>query len=91
MYKIDYAPAAERELEKLIRRVSRSEYEAIETAIDGLARDPRPQGHRKVVGTPYLRISVGRRYRVIYYIQEERGVIIILRVARRHEGTYRRL
>ena len=88
MYKIDHAPAAEREPEKLIKRVSRSDYEAIETAIDGLAHDPRPQGHRKVIGTPYLRIPVGRRYRVIYYIHEGQDVITILRIARRYEGTY---
>ena len=91
MYKIDYAPAAERELEKLIKRVSRSDYEAIEMAIDGLTHDPRPRGHRKVLGTPYLRIPVGRHYRVIYYIHESQDVVTVLRIARRSEGTYRML
>jgi len=91
VYRIDYAPSAEREMGKLIKRISRSDYDAIERAIDGLARDPRPQGHHKVIGTSYLRIPVGNRYRVIYFIHENQDIITILRVAKRDEGTYRKL
>lgn len=42
MYQVEFRPAAQRELEKLAKRMSAADYEALEAAIDGLASEPHP-------------------------------------------------
>lgn len=52
--------------------------------------DPLPPGARRVVGTPYRRIRVGEM-RVVYSLEEADRTVVVVRVARRGESTYRRL
>ncbi len=84
-YRVELAPAAGRQLRKL---------PPIDTArlrgpILALGRDPRPRGAIPLVGTPFWRLRVGDA-RVIYTIDEMAGLVVVLRVARRNESTYRR-
>jgi mRNA-degrading endonuclease RelE of RelBE toxin-antitoxin system len=44
----------------------------------------------KVAGTHFWRLRLGD-LRVVYLIDEPAGIVIVLRVARRAESTYRRL
>jgi mRNA interferase RelE/StbE len=53
-----------------------------------LAFDPRPSGVAKLVGTELWRLRLGD-LRVIYLIDEDSRLIVILKVARRSESTYR--
>ena len=88
MYEIDFKPAALRELGKLARRITRSDWTRLEQAIDDLRTDPRPRGLVELSGADFYRIRVGD-YRVIYVINDEERSLTITKVARRTETTYR--
>ena len=51
--------------------------------------EPRPPGATKLVETEFWRLRVGA-LRVIYAIDDVGTLVIVLRVARRSESTYRR-
>jgi mRNA-degrading endonuclease RelE of RelBE toxin-antitoxin system len=56
-----------------------------------LVSDPRREGSRKLVGWPRrYRQHVGA-FRLIYDIYEPERIVVIARVIRRSETTYRRL
>ena len=84
-YRVELAPAAQRDL----RRLSHQALELMATAMHVLAEDPRPRGVRKVLGQEDTwRIRVGP-FRVIYDIYDSRNLVVVLRVLRRREDTYR--
>jgi mRNA interferase RelE/StbE len=63
----------------------------IYTVIGKLATNPRPPGCVKLSGPDALyRVRIGD-YRLIYEIQDERLVVVIVRVGKRDEGSYRNL
>ncbi|MBE0415391.1 MAG: type II toxin-antitoxin system RelE/ParE family toxin [Dehalococcoidia bacterium] len=89
MYRLEVSPAAERDLERLKRRIQRRNFERLRTAIRSLADNPRPHGVRKIEGAERAyRIRVGD-YRVVYEIYDKENLVLILQVARRTETTYR--
>jgi mRNA interferase RelE/StbE len=55
-----------------------------------LGIDPRPPGSTKLVGTDFWRLRVAD-LRVIYLIEDLDRLVVVLRVARRSESTYRGL
>ena len=90
MYDIEVTLAADRDLERLTRRIQRRDFERLREAIRDLASNPRPQGVTKLRGVEdAYRIRVGA-YRVVYDIHDDRALLVILKVARRTEATYRR-
>lgn len=88
MYRIE----VERRVQKTLARLPRQDRARIEAAIDALAHDPRPSGcvSVKAAGPGTYRVRVGD-YRVIYIVLDDEQVIIVARVARRREDTYRAL
>lgn len=87
MYRIEYERTARKELATLPRPIQRRVVDAIEV----LSNDPRPAGCRKITGARNgYRIRVGR-YRVLYEVQDKVLIILIVRVAKRNEATYRNL
>ena len=87
MYNIEIAPSAERDLKKLNKKLS--SLNDIIIAIDNLSLDPRPIGVRKVKGfINTFRIRV-HSHRVIYDIYEKDNKVIILRILKRNESTYK--
>jgi mRNA interferase RelE/StbE len=53
--------------------------------IDELSVQPRPNGSQKLSGTAHAyRIRVGM-YRIVYEIQDQRLVVMIIRIAHRRE------
>jgi len=89
VYRIEIAPAADRDLEKLKGRIRRQDFERLRDTIGSLADEPRPQGVRKIKGAERAyRIRVGS-YRVVYEVCDSDNLILILQVARRSETTYR--
>ena len=89
MYRIEIAPAADRDLEKLKGRIRRQDFKRLRDAVGNLADEPRPQGVRKIKGADKAyRIRVGS-YRVVYEVYDNDSLILILQVARRSEITYR--
>jgi mRNA interferase RelE/StbE len=85
-YRVDLAPAAQRQLRKL----PPGDAAALRGPILALVLDPRPEGATKLAGIELWRIRVGR-LRVIYAIDVELRVVVVLKVGRRAESTYRRV
>jgi len=89
VYRLEVSPAADRDMERLKRRIQRFNFERLRTAVRSLADDPRPHGVRKIEGAERAyRIRVGD-HRVVYEIYDKERLVLILQVARRIETTYR--
>lgn len=81
MYRVLLERAAERDL----RRLSAEIHDRIIRAIQGLVRNPRPPGCRKLTGTENdWRIRVGD-YRVVYDIEDAVRVVRVMRVRHRRD------
>ena len=80
---------ASRAVEKQLDAVPEIAREHVVARIRGLADQPRPKGVR-VLARDVFRLRVGR-YRVIYKILDKEKIILIGKVARRTERTYRDL
>ncbi len=88
-YRIEVAPAADRDLQKLQDRIRRQDFDRLSNAINKLSMEPRPNGVRKIEGTgTAYRIRVGD-YRVVYDIYDDQKLVLILQVTRRSETTYK--
>jgi len=85
-YKISILPVAQKQI------LSLSGQDRIKAAqtIDALAVNPRPHGCKKIKGSEFWRVRSGC-LRVIYTIADKQLLILILKVARRQEDTYRNL
>jgi mRNA interferase RelE/StbE len=81
---VELAPAAAREL----RRLPPVESARTRGPILALAYEPRPPGVRKVSGSGLWRLRIGQ-LRVIYLVDDVGRTVIVVRVARRSESTYR--
>ncbi|MBN2317608.1 MAG: type II toxin-antitoxin system RelE/ParE family toxin [Acidobacteria bacterium] len=80
-YKIEISATAERQLKK----IRREDQVRILGAVSLLARNPHPDGCRKMSGyDDVYRIRVGN-YRVIYEIDGKRIVVVILKIGHRRE------
>jgi len=55
-----------------------------------LGIEPRPPGSRKLSGTEFWRLRVGD-LRIVYLVDDGAPLVVVLRVARRSESTYRRI
>ena len=84
-YEILLHPRAQRELDDLPRGM----FPVLDRLIRALADNPRPQGVKKLEGELH-RIRSGP-WRIIYAIRDTERRVVILRVARRSERTYKRL
>ena len=86
MTKKRYTVNVKKSAAKSIRRFSKDMSERILDAIEGLADNPRPRGCGKIEGDLW-RIWVGRHYRVIYKIDDEKRTVTVTKAATR-EGAY---
>jgi mRNA interferase RelE/StbE len=84
--RLEFTPGAARNLQRLPTGAAVN----VSPAIADLAVEPYPLGTRKVAGTAFWRIRVGQ-LRVVYAIDEDEARVLIVRIARRTEITYRRL
>lgn len=81
LYQVELARSAEKDL----RRIDRSRVASLFAAVEGLAEDPRPHGCKKLAGADRTyRIRVGE-YRVLYEIEDDVLVVLVIRVAHRRE------
>lgn len=80
-YSIFFKPAAQRQLRKL----SRQAQSRLLKRIEQLAEDPYPQGAKKLKGeTDLFRVRAGD-YRIIYTVQNDRFVVLIVKVGDRRD------
>lgn len=81
-YLLEFAPAAEKELDGLPKKAM----QRVLRAIHDLAENPRPRDCKKLKGADNLfRIRVGR-YRVIYAIFDKTITVVIVRVRHRKDA-----
>ena len=84
MHEVRLHPEAVRAFRRLRGRVR----DRIESAIDGLAAEPRPHGAVKLAGRDDFRIRVGD-YRIVYAVDDTERLVLVARIAHRRE-VYRR-
>ena len=82
--RVELAPAAQRDL----RRLPPGDAARLRGPIVALGSDPYPAGSRKLVETEFWRLRVGD-LRVIYAVDDTADIVVVLKVARRSESTYR--
>ncbi len=85
-YRVELAPAAQRQL----RRLPPADAARLRGPILALGLEPRPPGVARPAGTSLWQLRVGD-LRVVFVIDDEGRVVVVLRVARRAESTYRRV
>ena len=85
-YQVNLRRAAQKQLD----RVTGRDYEIVAEAISALEQEPRPKRVKKLAESGLWRIRVGQ-YRVVYNIDDEERLVIVVWVARRREDTYRRV
>ena len=80
-YRIEFAPRARRQLEKLPREAQ----VRLAAALSNLQSDPRPRGVKKLTGDEHLyRIRV-RDYQIIYQIRDRELVVLVVKIGHRRE------
>ena len=85
-YVLEVTPPAARSLKRL--RNDQPLLRRLDEAIRDLPSDPRPSGYKKLVGKQFdnlYRIRVGD-WRILYAIEDDRLVILILDVVRRDQA-----
>ncbi len=83
-YRVD---AARSRIKKELRRIAAVELEQIAQAVLDLGNEPRPVGVVQLQKDVY-RIRVGD-YRIIYKVFDDEKLVLIGRIVRRGEDTYR--
>ena len=84
-HRVDLAPSAQRQL----RRLPPGDAARLRAPILALGIEAMPPGARRCTGTEFWRLRNGD-LRVVYAIEAD-GTVVVLRVARRSESTYRHL
>lgn len=80
-YRIEFTPRADRQFRSLPAAVQKR----LGKRIDKLAQNPRPRGVEKLEGEiGLLRLRVGR-YRVIYTVQDERLLVLVVKIGHRRD------
>jgi mRNA interferase RelE/StbE len=85
-HRVELAPAAQRQL----RRLPPGDAARLRGPILALALEPHPPGAAKLAGTNFWRLRVGD-LRIIYLVDDPASLVVVLKVARRSESTYRRV
>jgi mRNA interferase RelE/StbE len=82
MYEVVVKPSVLRQVRKLELEIQ----DEIESAIESLAAEPRPDGCKKLKGEDSLyRIRVARKYRIIYEIKDKKLTVTVVKVGHRRE------
>lgn len=81
-YRVELAPRARRDLKSLPHQVQ----SRLKPYIDTLGQNPRPRGNVKLAGEKDVyRIRV-EEYRILYQIQDEVLLVIVVKIAHRREA-----
>ena len=87
---MSYQVRLRRAVQKQLDKLAEDDYEIVAEAISALEQEPRPPRVKKLAESGSWRIRAGY-YRVVYAVDDEERLVIVVRVARRKEDTYKRL
>lgn len=85
-YRVELAPTAQRQL----ARLPPGSTAQLRAPILALGLEPRPPAASKLADSEFWRLRAGA-FRIIYAIDDTAGIVVVVRVARRSESTYRRV
>ncbi len=89
-YRVELSTSAGKELRKLKKRIQPRIMKSIGERISALAEDPRPPGVEKIEGEDNLwRVRADKDYRIVYTIEDEVLLVVVVRIGHRRE-VYRR-
>jgi mRNA interferase RelE/StbE len=81
IYQIEFSRQADRQFRDLPSQIQ----QRLRSKIDSLATTPRPHGSEKLSGDDHLyRIRVGD-YRIVYAVQDNRLLVLVVKVGHRRE------
>ena len=75
---------------KALNGLAEHDYQAILFRLRSLAEEQRPPDVKKLAGTTLWRLRV-RDFRIVYSVNDKESMVIIVRIARRREDTYKGL
>jgi mRNA interferase RelE/StbE len=78
------------EAQKQLDLLPEQDYQRIARVISSLEKNPRPSKTKKLSGSGLWRVRVGH-HRLVFAIDDNVRTVIIVRVARRKEDTYKGL
>jgi mRNA interferase RelE/StbE len=84
-----YTLKLHREVEKQLARIPKKPRERVVESMRSLRNEPRPHGCQHLQ-EGLFRVRVGE-YRIVYAVFDDEIVVVVCRVARRTEKTYRNL
>lgn len=79
-----YQLLIEKQVEKQLERIPEPDYSRVKTAINSLAKDPRPNGYKKLKGRTGYRIRQGD-YRIVYDINDHILTVFIVAAGHRKD------
>jgi mRNA interferase RelE/StbE len=79
-----YSLRIKRSAEKELRRIPKADLRRIVERMERLATEPRPPGCEKLFAENVYRVRQGD-YRVLYSVDDEEGVIKIIKIGHRRE------
>jgi mRNA-degrading endonuclease RelE of RelBE toxin-antitoxin system len=85
-----YAVIIRPKVEKYLLHLSDPDYDAVTDSLESLSHTPRPRSAIKLEGSMLWRVRV-RQLRIFYSIDDEQGVVRVVKIARRSEDTYKGL
>lgn len=83
-YRVEFAPAARRQLRKLDRQVARRVFAALE----GLQAEPQPDGCRAMVDQKdrwRIQVAGAGDHRIVYEVHDDQLLVLVVTVAHRKE------
>lgn len=85
---MSYELVLERRARKDLVRLPKDVYERVDAALSALRQDPHPPNSLKLSGREGYRLQIGRDYRALYRIDDDRREVTVTRVGHR-QGVYR--
>lgn len=79
-----YQLLIEKQVQKQLEKIPVPDYQRVKNAIIDLAKNPRPEGYKKLKGRPGYRIRQGN-YRIVYDINDHILTVFILAAGHRKD------
>jgi mRNA interferase RelE/StbE len=82
----DWSILVHRDAEKILRKLDRETFLRLQEVINHLTRDPKPAGHKKIMGHENLyRIRMGE-WRISYALEKEQLIILVVEISTRGDA-----